>query len=158
MLALVLGAYPGTHEEPRLEAAASYVAGKPVSVWCADSREAWTALVVPFGGSPNANGFSFVGGTEAYFSVPVCDELLEWPRTSLGRGVLTLSHEATHLRGVRDESATECAALAFVPAVASGWYVTRDYFENMTPWVLRDVVDAAWASHRALPPAYTRDC
>jgi hypothetical protein len=89
---------------------ASRIAGKPVTIRCDESRD-YVGFV------QHADGVALVGGDRAYLTPEICHTLyrlafdgrVDSSRT--GRAVAVLAHEAWHLRGVRDEGATECYAL-----------------------------------------------
>lgn len=156
----------GVHQEQRLEPPASWIAEKPVTVYCGDDVAAWPQVVARLAPNlrPTVGAFaSAVGGDEEYLAPQFCNALLAWPHAwlnsyALGGPLLTLIHEAVHLRGIRDESLTDCTALAAIASVAVRWFVTRNIFENMVPWLLREVEVGAWGSHYAAPPEYRTLC
>lgn len=102
--------------ETRTEAAAlfsseaSRIAGKPVTIRCDESGDYVGAV-------QHADGVAAVGGDLAYLTPERCFDLYrlefrgEVRPSQTGRALAVLAHEAWHLRGVRDEGATECHAL-----------------------------------------------
>jgi len=89
---------------------ASRVAGKPVTIRCDESGEYVGAV-------QHADGVALVGGDLAYLAPERCLDLYrlafegETKSSRTARAIAVLAHEAWHLRGVRDEGATECYAL-----------------------------------------------
>lgn len=158
--AAVLAAPPGFYEARVLEPAASYVAQKPVRVYCAptdlDLREyASSAYGVP----PDFElGFAVVGSGTIYLGQSVC-----WPlRDHLARrhvatsefaaALLTLVHESIHARGSRDEGVTECDALHEMPRVAVRFFKVKPGRQ------LRALMAEAWASYDGMQPEYQTVC
>lgn len=97
--------------EARLSAEAGAIAGRAVTVRCDDSY-AFT------GAGSDAAGVAFPNRALAYLEPDVCRSLhriafegTTGPRDDAAWAVTVLAHEATHLRGVRDEARAECFAL-----------------------------------------------
>lgn len=94
----------------RFSEEASVVAGKQVRIRCDESRDYVGAV-------QHADGVAIVGGDRAYLTPERCHDLYllafegEVRSSRTGRAVAVLAHEAWHLRGVADESTTECYAL-----------------------------------------------
>jgi len=96
--------------EARFSEEASRIVGRPVTIRCDDAGE-------HVGAVQHADGIAEVGGTLAYLSPERCFDLyrlafedhVSFSQTA--RAIAVLSHEAWHLRGVRDEGRTECFAL-----------------------------------------------
>jgi hypothetical protein len=94
----------------RFSAEASRIAGKPVTIRCDDAGEYVGAV-------QHADGVAVVGGELAYLAPARCHDLYrlafegETRSSQTARALAVLAHEAWHLRGVRDEGATECYAL-----------------------------------------------
>lgn len=94
----------------RFSAEAGLIAGKPVSIYCDESRDFVGAV-------QHAEGVAEVGGERAYLTPEICfdlyrlafDDEVRGSRTA--RAIAVLAHEAWHLRGVSDEGATECYAV-----------------------------------------------
>ena len=105
-----LGADARTEAEARFSEEASRIAAKPVSIRCDESGRYVGAV-------QHADGVASVGGDLAYLTPERCLELYrlgfegEVSASRTGRALAVLAHEAWHLRGVRDEGATECYAL-----------------------------------------------
>ena len=89
---------------------ASRIAGHPVSIRCDEGGDFVGAV-------QHSDGIAAVGGTLAYLTPERCNSLYELAfedkvkSSQTGRAIAVLAHEAWHLRGVRDESTTECYAL-----------------------------------------------
>jgi hypothetical protein len=89
---------------------ASRIAGKPVTIRCDEARD-YVGFV------QHADGVALVGGDRAYLTPEICHDLYrlafedEVDSSRTGRALAVLAHEAWHLRGERDEGATECYAL-----------------------------------------------
>jgi hypothetical protein len=97
--------------ERRFTAEAGRIAGKPVRIVC-DRDYVFT------GAGSDAAGIAFVPRALAYLEPDVCRSLYRiafedrlGPRDDAAFAITVLAHEATHLRGVRNEAATECYAL-----------------------------------------------
>jgi hypothetical protein len=106
-----LGADDRRAAEARISAEASRVAGKQVRVAC-DTSGRHVGVV------SHADGVAEVGGRLAYLTPELCyalerlalhSDVVSFSQTA--RAIAVLAHEAWHLRGVRDESRTECFAL-----------------------------------------------
>jgi hypothetical protein len=94
----------------RFSEEASRLAGRPVSIRCDESRDYVGAV-------QHTDGVAVVGGELAILTPEICHDLYrlafegETTGSRTGRALAVLAHEAWHLRGVRDEGATECYAL-----------------------------------------------
>jgi hypothetical protein len=93
----------------RFSREASRIAGHPVEIRCDTSGER-------VGYVQHTDGVAEVGGRIAYLAPDRCQELYRLAfhgevTGGTARGIAVLAHEAWHLRGVRDESTTECYAL-----------------------------------------------
>jgi hypothetical protein len=131
--AVVLAIVPAAHAAPRdfvrapiLEPVASYVAKKPVSVWCARSDTAWVAGLASVGLPASAHGTSNVRRREIWLEKVICDNLAIAIRTAvppsgygaLAPSILVFVHEAVHLRGVLGEGKADCTATRELPDLA----------------------------------------
>ncbi len=115
--------WKGVDDDARREAVARFsteastIVGRPVAIRCDDSG----AFV---GAVQHADGVAEVGGRLAFLTPERCYDLYrlaeegEVSFSQTARSLAVLAHEAWHLRGVRDEGATECYALQ--SAVALG--------------------------------------
>ena len=89
---------------------ASRIAGHPVAIRCDEGGDFVGAV-------QHSDGIAAVGGTLAYLTPERCNSLYQLAfenkvrSSQTGRAIAVLAHEAWHLRGVRDESTTECYAL-----------------------------------------------
>ena len=97
--------------EKRFTTEAARIAGRPVSVRC-DDGYAFTGV------GSDAAGVAFIPRALAYLDPAVCMTLYRLtferkvdPRDAAAFAITVLAHEATHLRGVRNEAETECYAL-----------------------------------------------
>lgn len=97
--------------EQRFTREASIIAARPVTIRCDDSY-AFTGV------GSDAAGIAFIRSGIAYLAPSVCRILEEITRggVSVGRedaafAITVFAHEATHLRGIRNEAVTECYAL-----------------------------------------------
>jgi hypothetical protein len=94
----------------RFSAEASTIAGKPVRILCDESGEFVGAV-------QHADGVAEIGGDLALLTPERCFDLYKLAfdgderGSQTGRAIAVLAHEAWHLRGVRNEGATECYAL-----------------------------------------------
>lgn len=97
--------------EQRFTREAAAIAGRPVTVRC-DDGYAFT------GAGSDAAGVAFIRSGIAYLEPDVCRTLhdiiagdVPASREDAAFAITVLAHEATHLRGVRNEAVTECYAL-----------------------------------------------
>jgi hypothetical protein len=97
--------------EARFEAEASVIAGRRVTIRC-DVTYSFTGV------GSDAAGVAFPRRALAYLEPNVCRSLYNiafedktGARDAAAWAVTVLAHEATHLRGIRDEAQTECFAL-----------------------------------------------
>ena len=97
--------------ERRYTVEATRIAGRAVTVRC-DESYAFTGV------GSDAAGVAFIPRALAYLEPAVCRSLYRvtfenrvGPRDDAAFAITVLAHEATHLRGVRDEARTECFAL-----------------------------------------------
>jgi len=97
--------------ERRYSAEASRIAGRPVAVRC-DDGYSYTGV------GSDAAGVAFIPRALAYLQPGICRSLYRvtfeqrvGARDDAAFAITVLAHEATHLRGVRDEAETECYAL-----------------------------------------------
>ena len=97
--------------ERRYAAEAARIAGRPVTVRCDDSYS-FTGV------GSDAAGVAFIPRALAYLQPAICRSLYRitfegslGARDDAAFAITVLAHEATHLRGVRNEAETECLAL-----------------------------------------------
>jgi hypothetical protein len=94
----------------RFSAEASRIAGHAVTIRCDDSGS-------HVGAVQHSDGVAQIGGRLAYLAPERCHDLYrlafedEVSFSQTARSLAVLAHESWHLRGVRDEAATECYAL-----------------------------------------------
>lgn len=157
---VALGLPAGFVEAPGLEPAASFAAGKPVTVACAASMYDWRDFTTARGSKITPEGTaSSVGGDVAFLDPDVCYRLTRALRKPpidaavFAEYLTVLVHESEHLRGLRDESETDCAALAVLPQVAHRFF---HYRFHRAP--LRTLMRYAWESHRRRPAGYRTVC
>lgn len=156
LLAAVAAALAGTAQagnqpHPTLDAIASEVAGRPVSVWCETDWDDWHTMT---GGRFPGAFVRSLTDTVAYMGPLRCTDLTAAVSgsasvTQLGGGLQALLHEAVHLRGVLDEGETDCTALGLVREYAIRYFgfpetvaekrrVTRTVRVKRRVWVRRD--------------------
>ena len=92
-------------------AEAARIAGRSVRISC-DDTYAFTGV------GSDAAGVAFISRALAYLEPSVCRSLYRiafetkiGPRDEAAFAITVLAHEATHLRGIRNEAETECFAL-----------------------------------------------
>lgn len=147
----------GFYESFKLEPAASFVAGKPVKVWCATSQYDWLQFLKATGRT-EANGSAIPGSSELKLSPVVCQNLrLKLARKSvrvsaLGPSLLTIVHEAIHDRGSVEEGQTDCSAVHEMPKVAVKFFAVKSGKD------LRAVMAATWTYRAGSPAAYRSVC
>lgn len=157
--AVIAAAPPGFYESRVLEPAASYVAGKPATVYCAATVGDWRTYAEREASTLAANGLTYVGSSESALAASVCAPLRQELRHKhvktavLADAMLALTHEAVHQSGVRDESETDCHALALLPTVAHRFF---GFAYHRGP--LRALVAAAWKAHREKPAVFRSSC
>ena len=159
--AAAAGAPPaGFYESARLEPAASWVAGKKVVVWCAKTTAAFAAAEAERNGNPESAGFpDAIGGSAASFPGVVCADMLAWLNHRhvddylFAGAALGLAHEASHLAGLSDEGATDCRALAKLPAMIRRFFPLKRHDATLSLLMLyaRDI-------HAQKPEAYAGSC
>ena len=94
----------------RFSSEASLLAGHPVTIRCDEGGDFVGAV-------QHSDGVAAVGGGLAYLAPERCYDLYrlafkgEVSFSQTARSLAVLAHESWHLRGVRDEGATECYAL-----------------------------------------------
>ena len=116
----------GNWSHPTLDAVASEVAGKPVSVWCETHWSEWIHLGDDFGEDWSfLDGFTVLSQPIIFISPSHCLTLHAiLDREDVGSflaasSLLTLAHEAVHQRGIQNEGETDCTALPLVPGLAT---------------------------------------
>lgn len=97
--------------ERRFTTEAARIAGRDVRIYC-DDAYAFTGV------GSDAAGVAFIPRALAYLEPTICRSLHRLayegelgPRDEAAFAISVLAHEATHLRGVRNEAETECLAL-----------------------------------------------
>lgn len=137
-------------ESFRLEPVASWLAGKPVAVYCGG---------VYVGNGVEADGsVPAVGADSMNVTVAICRHLEGWfhGRTPLAGdfadGLLTIAHEAMHLRGIANEHDADCAALPKIPTMLRVFFHMRNVFRRT------ELAQDAQVLHDAMPPAYSAAC
>ncbi len=97
--------------EKRFTAEASRIAGRDVRAYC-DDGYAFTGV------GSDAAGVAFISRGISYLEPTICRSLYRiayendlGPRDDAAFAITVLAHEATHLRGIRNEAETECYAL-----------------------------------------------
>ena len=100
-----------TRAERRFTTEASHIAGRSVHVYC-DDAYSFTGV------GSDAAGEAFITRGLAYLEPTICRSLYRiafedavGSREDAAFAITVLAHEATHLRGIRNEAQTECFAL-----------------------------------------------
>jgi hypothetical protein len=161
-LPVVAGRSDASRIEPTLSRLVTELAGKSAEVRCW-SRADWRRLLVEeravSGGSIDdlTIGFANVRGTRANLSPEVCANLVSVvyerarprdPRDvlALAASVVTIAHEAQHMRGVADEAVAECYGIQLARRTAIALGVERSYADTL--------VAAYWRHYPSNLPAY----
>jgi hypothetical protein len=143
----------GFNEAVKLEPAASFVAAKPVTVYCANSEYTWEQ----YGGTSTEHGLATPGSSEIKIDPDGCRYL----RTALnmhkipdgfGAALLVLVHESIHARGETDEGITDCDAVREMPRVAVKFFGVKAGKQ------LRAVMANAWRYRGGESAAYRTVC
>jgi hypothetical protein len=154
------GGWNGLDAETRAEAAnrfsaeASRVAGHPVTIRCDDSGDYVGAV-------QHADGVAAVGGRLAYLVPERCYDLYrlafegEVTFSQTARALAVLTHEAWHLRGVREEGTTECYALQSGVRLGQAFGLSEQTARQMMRQQLAENALRAGASSEYLVP---REC
>jgi hypothetical protein len=144
-----------------LSKAESFVAGKPVTSYCAPTQAALAALVDPsFAGvGQTTQGATPIGGSWSGFSPTVCNFTRLWNSGKLvtrkpvnlltvASAILTVAHEGELAKGISDETDADCAALSELPQLVARFF----------PLHKRETMHAfmadAWEIHGLSPSIY----
>lgn len=153
------GAPAGFWTNTRLSKPASWVAGKPVTVYCARTQAAIDATVDPSyntEGQP-IQGSTVPGGDEIDLSPLTCAYLDAWLN---GRRVVlynfavaveTLAHEGELASGISDETTADCKAIPRIPRLVTRFFPLR---KRETLHDLMGDVHDAWMSQPAIYHAH----
>jgi hypothetical protein len=142
--------------EMRFADEASRVAEKPVTIRCDESGD-YVGVV------QHADGVAAVGGDLAYLAPERCLDLYrlafegEVRSSQTARAIAVLSHEAWHLRGVRDEGTTECYALQSGVDVGQRLGLSKDRARQMMRQQLTENALRGAASFEYRVPPDCRD-
>ena len=97
--------------EKRFTSEAARIAGRDVRVYC-DDAYSFTGV------GSDAAGVAFISRAVSFLEPTICRSLYRiafegelGPRDAAAFAITVLAHEATHLRGIRNEAETECYAL-----------------------------------------------
>lgn len=149
----------GFSSSPRLAPAASFVAGKPVAVYCANTEYDWKQFLETTGRTgSDANGSAVPGSSEVKLSPSLCTNLrLQLAgktvrNVALGPSILALVHESIHDRGEANEGATDCAAVHEMARVAV------KFFHVKAGKQLRAVMAATWTYRAGESAPYRTVC
>lgn len=141
----------GMVRQPRVDAMASVVAGKPVTVECYVESSEWFATQQAHGFSAGDAllGFAYIGGNRIYMGPTICRPLLSGELN--GASLSVLAHEAAHSQGVQDESWANCWGRAWVFDLAHRFYGVKAFTERA-----RALERQAAAMSALNPPEYRR--
>lgn len=137
---------------------ASFVAGKPAKVYCADTQAHFNAADGQYTGMVLGAGFSQIGGGQTFMAPWVCVYLNRWlakkplTRQHLAQALVTTLHEAEVEKGTSDESLADCQALAIMPTVVKKFFPLRGVY------TIHDLMRDAWDGHADQPPVYLTHC
>ena len=153
-LASVTAANAANSPHPTLDAVATEVAGKPVSVHCETNEAQWRY----WENGSILHGFAYPSRPIVDIAPRHCNTLRfaltygyrEVGITWLSDAVATVVHEAVHQRGIRDECQTEKIAMSLTMSVAERHFgltqtepETRHYTKTLTK-VLRRKIAGRW--------------
>jgi hypothetical protein len=155
-LASVAAANAANTPHLTLDAVASEVAGKPVSVHCETNEAQWINWEL----QANAvlHGFTYISSPVVYIAPHHCNTLRfaltygyrEVGITWLSDAVATVVHEAVHQRGIRDECQTEKIAMSLTMSIAERHFgltqtvpQTQHYTKTVTK-VMRRKIAGKW--------------
>ena len=106
-----VGAAEQSRAEKRFTSEAARIAGRDVRVYC-DDAYSFTGV------GSDAAGVAFISRAVSFLEPTICRSLYRiafegelGPRDAAAFAITVLAHEATHLRGIRNEAETECYAL-----------------------------------------------
>lgn len=149
----------GFSASPKLAPAASFVAGKQVTVGCATSQYEWLQYLQSVGlTGRDTDGATVVGSGEVRFSPTLCQNLrLQLAGkpvrlVALGPSIEVLTQEAIHARGVADEGVADCDAVHEMPRVAVRFFHVKPGAQ------LRALMAATWQWRQTGPAAYRTVC
>jgi hypothetical protein len=140
----------------RFSAEASRIVGKPVEIRCDEAGEYVGAV-------QHADGVAEIGGDRAYLTPERCHDLYrlafkrDFSPNRTGRALAVLAHEAWHLRGLRDEGATECYALQSGVQLGQRFGLSEERARQMMRQQLAENALHARGSFEYLVPAECRD-
>jgi hypothetical protein len=146
-LPVVGGRSTASRVEPALSRLETQLAGKEVEVRCW-SREDWGRLLLEeravSGGSIDhlTIGFANIRGHRANLSPDICANLVQLvyqrarpydagSRLALAASVVTLAHEAQHLRGIVAEPVAECYGMQLASRTAVAIGVEKSYADKL---------------------------
>lgn len=155
-------AVSANNPNPRLDAAASFVAGHPVTVWCETSWASWLQMT---GGVSDASGFTNPSQSSVVYVDPqVCltfemilagSNVEDVGGSYTSQALLTLAHEAEHQKGLTDEGQTDCAALPLVPTLATQFFgVPKTITQTVTAY--RTISVRVGKAKRRIRESYTK--
>ncbi len=135
--------------ETRLATAASKVAGVDVKVDCQEPF--WGEWFVTRGdGHVNADADGKMDDV-AHLDRKICSAAGSWPENDTDEAFIAvhvLTHEAGHVRGERNEAATECWAMAHSAAVAEALGASPQQAERRAQWYRETVYPRMSSTYR----------
>ena len=142
----------GFRESARLTPIARALSIPEARVYCALTAASWRDANPGNASWDTTDGKTVYAENAMYLAPWTCQPLELWkrgkvaPPADVGRALLTVGHEAVHLRRVYDERTAECTALSELRSVA------RTHFGIKAAKTWRQVWAGALASHaQALP-------
>jgi hypothetical protein len=156
-LPVISGVSARSRVEPRFGRIATTLAGKPVEVRCW-SRDDWWRLMreerIYTRGhlGPDTLGFAGINGKRVNLGPDVCKALVglaykgerpadEGGRLLLAAGVVTLTHEGQHSKGIATEAVAECNAIQVAHRTAMTLGASRDYAADLIRTYWRNYAD-----------------
>jgi hypothetical protein len=145
---------PGFKANPRLSKPVTWIAGHPVTAYCAPTAAAMNALVSPT--AKNVQGATpVIGGNVINLSPLTCAYLTAWlngkkPSNLYGvaGSMETLAHESELAKGISDETSATCAGLKAMPSMVTKFFPLK---RRMT---LHAVMAYAYELWNAQGPSY----
>jgi hypothetical protein len=139
----------GFRESFRLEVPASFVAGRPVQVWCARNDSVWRAAKR----AADGHGYALTQAGISFYPDGTCTTLEAWRASSrvtslFGLDLLVLIHESFHAGGLTDEEGTQCQAKKKLAEVAIRFFG----FKPRSPEI-RKLVRLAYVRSHGIPSA-----
>ena len=153
LLALATAILPQAAGAATVQEMTALVSGRAGDVACSPQSE-WEALTAQYGLAASTSGLTFPKAVRVRYAPWVCQALEQGAASPrLGGALSIVAHEASHLRGVVDESVAACWGLVWAADLAQRYYGIGFF----TPASIA-VQASALATHRTLPARYRTIC